>query len=59
MKNNIGRFHEAPSILKAYLTDMIQELVDSGIHVEPIFISGKWHEIDTLEDLRNAEKLFS
>tara|TARA_B000000460_G_C21442780_1_gene360197 strand:- start:436 stop:936 length:501 start_codon:yes stop_codon:yes gene_type:complete len=59
MKNNIGRFHEAPSILKAYLTDMIQELVDSGIHVEPIFISGKWYEIDTLEDLRNAEKLFS
>ena len=59
MKNNIGRFHEAPSLLKAYLTDMIQELVDSGIHVEPIFISGKWYEIDTLEDLRNAEKLFS
>tara|TARA_B100001146_G_scaffold76856_1_gene68162 strand:- start:334 stop:1080 length:747 start_codon:yes stop_codon:yes gene_type:complete len=59
MKNNIGRFHEASSILKAYLTDMIQELVDSGIHVEPIFISGKWYEIDTLEDLRNAEKLFS
>ena len=58
LKNNKGNFHEAPSVLKAYLTDMIQELVDSQIHVEPVFISGKWCEIDTIDDLKIAEKMF-
>lgn len=58
-KSHIGEFHTAPSLNKAYLTDMIQELIDSKIHVTPIFISGKWCEIDTLQDLKNARMLFS
>ena len=58
LKNNKGNFHEASSVLKAYLTDMIQELVDSRIPVEPVFISGKWCEIDTMQDLKIAEKKF-
>ena len=37
---------------------MIQELIDCKVKVEPVFISGKWCEIDTLEDLKNAEKKF-
>ena len=41
---------------KAYLTDMLQELIDSGIVVEPIIINGKWCEIDTLQDLQLARK---
>jgi len=52
-------FHDATSISKAYLTDMIQELIDSKVDVVPIFISGRWCEIDTLQDLKNAEKKFS
>ena len=52
-----GNFHEAESISKAYLTDMIQELIDSKIVVKPIKIIGKWCEIDTLQDLEKAEKL--
>lgn len=58
IKKNSGLFHEAPSILKAYVTDMIQELIDSNIKIEPILISGKWCEIDTMQDLKNAEKIF-
>jgi choline kinase len=58
-KNHLGRFHQAPSIKKAYLTDMIQELIDSKIRVDPIFVSGKWCEIDTLQDLNRAETMFS
>ena len=58
VKNNIGKFHEAPSISKAYITDMLQELIDSGENIEPVFISGKWCEIDTLQDLKNAERIF-
>jgi choline kinase len=53
-----GRFHDAESSTKAYLTDMIQELIDSKIEVKPIFISGKWCEIDTIEDLKSAEDMF-
>ena len=53
-----GRFHDAESSTKAYLTDMIQELIDSKIEVKPIFISGKWCEIDTIEDLKRAENMF-
>ena len=37
---------------------MIQELIDSNIKIEPILISGKWCEIDTMQDLKNAEKIF-
>jgi hypothetical protein len=37
---------------------MIQELIDSKIEVKPIFISGKWCEIDTIEDLKRAEDMF-
>ena len=53
-----GRFHDAESSTKAYLTDMIQELIDSKIEVKPIFISGKWCEIDTIEDLKRAKDMF-
>ena len=56
IKFHEGKFHNAPSIKKAYLTDMLQELIDSGIVVEPIIINGKWCEIDTLQDLQLARK---
>jgi choline kinase len=59
IKTHKGNFHEASSISKAYLTDMIQELIDSHIDVEPVSILGKWCEIDTKQDLENAEKMFA
>ena len=59
VNSNNDVFHESPSILKAYVTDMIQELIDSNIKIKPILVSGKWCEIDTMQDLKNAEKIFS
>ena len=53
-----GKFQDAPSLNKAYLTDLIQELIDSEIEVLPIFVNGRWTEIDTPQDLENARKLF-
>ena len=58
INKNTGLFHEASSILNAYVTDMIQELIDSNIKIKPILVSGKWCEIDTMQDLKNAEKIF-
>ena len=57
-KSHNGRFHNAPSLKQAIIPDMIQELIDSEINVEPILISGKWCEIDTLQDLEIAQKIF-
>ena len=50
-------FQTAASIEKAYLTDMIQELIDRGHGVESVDIKGSWLEIDTLEDYERAKKL--
>jgi len=53
-----GNFHNSLSLKKAYLTDMIQELIDNNIKIDPIIITGKWCEIDTVEDFKKAELLF-
>ena len=58
-KTHKGKFHEMPSLKKAVLTDMLQELIDSKIIISPIIISGKWSEIDTLQDLEIAGKKFN
>ena len=51
-----GKFHDASSFQKAYLTDMIDELIQTNEVVNPIFIDGLWFEIDTIEDLENIRK---
>ena len=55
-KNHVGAFHNSASLSNAYITDMLQEIVNCGVTVNPIFTEGKWCEIDTPEDLKNAEK---
>ena len=57
-QNHVGVFHSSSSLSNAYLTDMLQEMIDCGATVKPVFIEGKWFEIDTPEDLKNAEKEF-
>ncbi len=54
-----GKFYNAPSLEKALISDMLQELIVSGIRISPIYVNGKWCEIDTLQDLQIARKLFS
>ncbi len=51
-------FQSAVSLKKAYMTDMIQELVDCGSLVQSVDITGNWMEIDTPQDLERARKLF-
>ena len=47
-------FQRAKVFQKAYLTDMIQELVDIGIKVHCVIIERGWKEIDTVEDYKKA-----
>ena len=52
-------FHSARSFKQAYLTDMLQEMVDRGYRVKIVEIAGKWAEMDTPEDLRSVRKMWS
>jgi phosphoenolpyruvate phosphomutase len=52
-----GRFHDASSIEKAYLTDMIQELILRGYPVHSVDIANNWVEIDTDQDYEYAQNL--
>ena len=58
-KNHVGTFHNSPSLSNAYITDMLQEMINCGINVNPVLTEGRWFEIDTPEDLKNAEKLIN
>ena len=51
-------FQRAAIFQKAYLTDMIQELVDIGVKVHCVIIERGWKEIDTVEDYQKALKEF-
>ena len=50
-------FQRAKTFRNAYLTDLLQLLIDSGIHVDTVFIRGMWREIDTGQDLDRARHL--
>ena len=52
----MGEFQDANSFEKAYLTDILQDLIDLGHKIESINIDKIWQEIDTPEDLLTARK---
>ena len=57
-KSHVGIFHDANSLEKAKLADILQELIDSKIEISFIAVNGKWCEIDTAKDLERARKIF-
>ncbi|MFX0028191.1 MAG: NTP transferase domain-containing protein [Candidatus Hermodarchaeota archaeon] len=52
-----GRFHDATTIQKAYLTDMLEELIFRGYSMYSVDIKGEWVEMDTDEDYEYAQQL--
>ena len=60
LKNNHhGSFHTAKSLEQAYVTDMLQEIINSGYNVTPMITNGDWMEIDTQEDIKKVKKYFN
>jgi len=57
-EKHLGKFHDSPSIDFGIVTDMINELLKNKIKFSATKISGKWCEIDTLQDLEIAKKIF-
>ena len=51
-------FQRAEVFQKAYLTDMIQEMVALGVPIHCVIIERGWMEIDTVEDYEKALKYF-
>jgi phosphoenolpyruvate phosphomutase len=54
-----GRFHEAESIARASLTDLLQEVIDRGHTVSCTETSGGWMEIRSFEDYMLAGQMCS
>jgi choline kinase len=50
-------FGAAATLRNAYLSDALNALVERGVPLVPIFINGRWREIDTEEDLARAHAL--
>jgi choline kinase len=53
-----GPFQKAVTFSQAYMTDMIQEMVDCSVEVKCVKIRNGWKEIDTMEDFRNAAETY-
>jgi L-glutamine-phosphate cytidylyltransferase len=49
-------FQRAPTWRVAYLTDLLQHMIDGGERMTPVLIDGQWREIDTVQDLARAEE---
>jgi L-glutamine-phosphate cytidylyltransferase len=49
-------FGAAATLDQAYLSDALNALVARGTPLRPLFIDGRWREIDTEEDLARAER---
>lgn len=60
-KNSLSNkaYGRAPRFEAAYLTDLLNDLIESGEIMRPAFIDGGWREIDTVEDLERAKAVVS
>lgn len=50
-------FQKADRRKQISMTEFLQSLIDSGIDITPVLISGGWFEIDTPRDLEIAESI--
>ena len=58
VKDHVGKFHDSINFRSAKLTDILQEMIQSKQEILPIFVDGKWIEIDTANDLKIAKNIF-
>ncbi|HVU50540.1 MAG TPA: phosphocholine cytidylyltransferase family protein [Polyangia bacterium] len=50
-------FGAAATLRNAYLSDALNALAERGVPLVPVFVDGRWREIDTEEDLARAHAL--
>lgn len=54
--NRDDKWLNSKSFRQAYMTDMLQAIINSGYKIWPVRINGGWLEFDTEEDYENAIK---
>ena len=52
------QFHTADTFENAYMTDMLQELINRGYQVDIVKIDSNWAEIDIPRDYKVANELW-
>jgi choline kinase len=52
-------FVRAKEFQKAYLTDLIQYMINHGVEVQAVCIDRGWHEIDTIQDITRVRSTMS
>jgi choline kinase len=50
-------FGAAATLRQAYLSDGLNGVAERGVPLRPVFIDGRWREIDTEEDLARAQQV--
>jgi len=51
-------YQRAETFQKAYITDILKDMVELGVHIQTVIIEKGWQEIDTKEDYENAKSAF-
>jgi L-glutamine-phosphate cytidylyltransferase len=51
-------YQRAVTFQKAYLTDILKDMSELGVHIQTVIIEQGWQEIDTIEDFKNAQRNF-
>ena len=52
-----GASYDGKNFDNMYMTSFIQMIINNLLNVKPTFINGGWIEIDSLDDLKNLEKI--
>ncbi len=58
LKNN-GFYKKNKKFNQMYMTDLLQEIINSGFIIKPLIINGGWLEIDTINDHKKYSELYS
>ena len=51
-------YQRAATFQKAYITDILKDMAELGVHIQTVIIEQGWQEIDTIEDFENAKSKF-
>ena len=52
-------FKRAATFEKAYLTDMLQDMVEMGVKINCVIIEQGWMEVDTVQDFQKVSKILA
>jgi len=51
-------YQRAVTFQKAYITDILKDMAELGVHIQTVIIEQGWQEIDTIQDFENAKSKF-